>query len=80
MVNNTNLRDALNNIGLPQLINEMSDKEPSIEHLKTIKNEITIFDNYYISGFQGSETRNTLKTFLNKWAIVYRKYSLIISH
>lgn len=71
-----NERDALNNIGLPQLANK---NELTKNDIKLIKEQIKEFDNYYIdNSFKESNTRKTLKELVNNFCVNYRCYSLII--
>lgn len=72
----TNERDALNNIGLPQLAdkNELEKKD-----IKLIKEQIKTFDNYYLdNSFKESNTRKILRELVNNFCVNYRCYSLII--
>ena len=69
-------RDALNNVGLPQLT---SKNELTKNDIKTIKNKIEELDNYYIdNSFKESNTRKTLKTMVNNYCDIYRCSSLLI--
>ena len=72
----TKERDALNNVGLPQLANK---NELTKNDIKTIKNKIDELDNYYIDdSFKESNTRKTLKELVNNYCVIYRSYSLLI--
>lgn len=76
----TQLKDALNNIGLPQLAQKLSiEQEFTKDDFRTIKDTIQDMDNYYIdSSFTQSNTRKTLINFINNYCVVYRWYSLLI--
>lgn len=69
-------RDALNNVGLPQLA---SKNELTKNDIKAIKNKIEELDKYYIDdSFKESNTRKTLKTMVNNFCDIYRCSSLLI--
>ena len=69
-------RDALNNVGLPQLT---SKNELTKNDVRTIKNKIEELDKYYIDdSFKESNTRKTLKTMVNNYCDIYRCSSLLI--
>ena len=69
-------RDALNNIGLPQLA---QSEELTKDDIKTIIKTIGEFDKKYIdNSFKESNTRKTLINFINNYCVVYRWYSLYI--
>lgn len=69
-------RDALNNIGLPQLAEK---NELTKDDIKLIVNSVKEFDKRYLdNSFKNSETRQTLKNIVNNFCDVYRSYSLII--
>lgn len=63
------IRDALNNAGLPQLaIKVLKDDAPELtnEDKKVIKARIENFDNYYRKGWKESKTRRVLKTLIGE--------------
>lgn len=76
----TQLKDALNNIGLPQLAQKLSnEQEFTKDDFRTIKDTIQDMDNYYIDGtFTQSDNRKALTNFVNEYCFAYRWYSLII--
>ena len=72
----TQERDALNNVGLPQLTNK---NELTKGDIKTIKSKIEELDKYYIdNSFKESNTRKVLINIVNNYCVVYRSYSLLI--
>ena len=75
--NEQQMRDALNNVGLPQLV-EMDFQNPTKKELKTIKEKVSEFDAYYESGWKESTTRQTLKEYVNNWVDDFRCHSLVI--
>lgn len=77
MKKNTQMREALNNVGLPQLVG-MDFQNPTKEELKSIKEKVVEFDDYYKCGWKESTTRQTLKDYVNNWVDVFRCYSLVI--
>ena len=63
------IRDALNNAGLPQLaIKVFKDDAPELteDDRKVIKARIEDFDNYYRKGWKESNTRWVLKTLIGE--------------
>ena len=72
----TQEKDALNNVGLPQLA---SKNELTKSDIKTIKNKIEELDKYYIdNSFKESNTRKVLINIVYNYCVVYRSYSLLI--
>ena len=76
--NNTTMRDALNNIGLPQLALGMDFNNPTKKELKTIKEKVLEMDNYYDEKWVECETRIILKNYVNKWVETIRCFNLLV--
>ena len=76
-------RDALNNLGFPQLTEKNSIFDFSKSDIQLIKKEILDCDKDFLKKHnkkevQGNETRNILKNIVNSYCVAYRCYSLII--
>lgn len=69
------LNDAFLNCGLPQMTNK---SDFSKNEIREIIAQVKDFDNYYISGWKESKTRQTLKEFVNDYCSLFRWYSLSI--
>lgn len=69
------LSDAMLNNGLPQMANK---KDFSKNDIKIIIEKVNDFDNYYKDSYKKSETRETIKNYVNNYCVACRWYSLII--
>ena len=77
------LWSAFANGGLPQFAEKVAYGESEVfnfskNEMKEIKKQIIDFDNYFISGWKESETRQTLVNFIEEYVDIFRSYSLLV--
>ena len=74
----TKQRDALNNIGLPQLTNYCSIYDLSKREVAKIRETILYFDSFYEVTPKDNDTRKEVVNIINLWCDAFRCSSLII--
>lgn len=78
-MNTLEIKDALNNIGMPHLANKIESSfcDLSKKDVKEVINQIKDFDNYYKQGWKESETKQTLVGLIDDYVNAFRCYSIL---
>lgn len=76
------LCNAFANGGLPQFAEKVAlggeVEDFSKSEMREIRDQIIDFDDYFLSGWKESKTRQTLINFIEEYVDLFRSYSLLI--
>ena len=78
-MNTLEIKDALNNIGMPHLAEKVKSSfyDLSKQDVKELVEQIKSFDDYYKQGWKESETKQTLVSLIDNYINTFRCYSLL---